>query len=134
MGYRWYDAHDVEPNYPFGHGLSYSKFDYSGLKTSTTSVSCTIKNTGKLKGAEVPQLYLSFPSAAGEPPQQLKGFTKVVLAPGASTEVAFPLSPRSVSIWSVTTHAWTVVKGSFGVRVGSSSRDIRLNGTLTVYE
>ena len=113
-------------------GLSYTTFSYSDLKVTAHSVSCTVTNTGPVRGSEVAQLYLSFPEVAGEPPQQLKGFAKVKLAPAASLVVTFPLSSREVSIWSVSDHAWKVVKGAFGVRVGSSSRDIRLNGTLMV--
>eukprot|EP01052_Picozoa_sp_SAG31_P008453 SAG31_NODE_427_length_15813_cov_13.679649_15_plen_123_part_00 len=113
-------------------GLSYTTFSYSDLKVTARSVSCTVTNTGSVLGSEVAQLYLSFPAVAGEPPQQLKGFAKVKLAPSASSVVTFSLSSRELSIWSVADHAWKIVKGSFGVRVGSSSRDIRLNGILTV--
>ena len=75
---------------------------------------------------------LSFPAAAGEPPQQLKGFTKVHLEAGASTVVSLALTPRDFSIWSVEKHGWTVVSGTFGVAVGSSSRDHRLAGSVRV--
>merc|ERR1712118_123201 len=71
VGYRWYDAHNVKPAFPFGHGLSYSKFEYSNLKISGRKVTCTVKNTGAVDGSEAAQLYLKFPSAAGEPPKQL---------------------------------------------------------------
>ena len=95
-------------------------------------MSATIRNTGSRPGAEVAQLYLSFPSAAGEPPQQLKGFAKTdVLAPGAEATVHFPLRPRDISIWDAKGHAWQRQKGVFGVRVGASSRDIRLTGTFS---
>ena len=75
---------------------------------------------------------LSFPAAAGEPPQQLKGFTKVHLQAGASTVVSLALTPRDFSIWSVEKHGWTVVSGTFGVAVGCSSRDHRLVGSVRV--
>ena len=75
---------------------------------------------------------LSFPAAAGEPPQQLKGFKKVHLEAGASTVVSLALTPRDFSIWSVEKHGWTVVSGTFGVAVGSSSRDHRLVGSVRV--
>ena len=133
VGYRWYDANSVAPAFPFGHGLSYTTFAYTGLKASKTAVSVTVTNNGTVAGAEVVQLYLSFPAAAGEPPNQLKAFSKVGPLPaGGSATVELPLSDRSFSIWSVDSHAWTVVHGEFGVAVGSSSRDIRLGG-LIVY-
>ena len=68
IGYRWYDAHNVTPKYPFGHGLSYTSFDYSGLRVEGLSVSFTVKNVGAVAGAEIPQLYIGFPSAASRNP------------------------------------------------------------------
>ena len=79
----------------------------------------------------VPQLYLGFPSSAGEPPKQLKGFKQVPIKAGASTTVTFPLDARALSIWDVGTHDWAVQKGAFTAMVGVSSRDIRLNATFT---
>lgn len=79
------------------------------------------------------QLYIGFPQAAGEPPQQLKGFAKTkVLQPGESTVVQFPLTARSFSIWDVSTHSWAVQKGTFGLTVGASSRDPRLTGQISL--
>eukprot|EP00041_Stephanoeca_diplocostata_P029361 m.864407 g.864407 ORF g.864407 m.864407 type:complete len:703 (-) comp23547_c0_seq10:3243-5351(-) len=132
VGYRWYDAHDVEPAFPFGHGLSYTTFRFTGLKVAKTGVSFTLTNDGHVDGAEVPQLYLGFPSSAGEPPKQLKGFKKTVLASQESATVNIPLRERDFSIWDTAKHAWTVVSGVFQVYVGASSRDIRLNGTITM--
>jgi beta-glucosidase len=132
VGYRWYDAHHVRPAFPFGHGLSYTSFTYSNLKASATSISVSVTNSGDVPGAEVCQLYLGFPSAAGEPPQQLKGFVKTaVLAAGAATVVNFALRGRDLSIWDVVTHGWQEQKGAFKVGVGSSSRDIKAVGTFT---
>lgn len=74
VGYRWYDAHKVNPAFPFGHGLSYTKFDFSGLKISGRTVTCNVKNSGKMDGNEAVQLYLEFPSSAGEPPKQSRAF------------------------------------------------------------
>ena len=131
-GYRWYDHHQIEPAYCFGHGESFTSFHYSGLHVSTSAVSLTLQNNGSVAGAEVVQLYLSFPSGAGEPPQQLKGFEKVHLEAGESTVVTLGLDARAFSIWMVGTHAWAVVSGTFGVAVGSSSRDHRLVGSVEV--
>eukprot|EP00040_Diaphanoeca_grandis_P032533 m.197263 g.197263 ORF g.197263 m.197263 type:complete len:787 (-) comp32656_c2_seq1:40-2400(-) len=130
VGYRWYAAHKVTPAFGFGHGLSYTTFTYSALAIKGRSISFVVENTGSVAGAEVAQLYVKFPSAAGEPPKQLKGFQKVMLAPGSSQTIEFMLDDRSFSIWDVTTHAWTVVKGAFGVMVGASSEDIKLMGTI----
>jgi len=132
VGYRWYASNpSVKPAYPFGHGISYTSFKYSDLKVAGRTVSFTVENSGAVSGAEVPQMYLKFPDAAGEPPKQLKGFTKVNLAAGASTTVSFELDDRSFSIWDVSTHAWTIAPGSFGVMVGSSTEDIRLTGQVS---
>merc|ERR1712241_920270 len=81
IGYRWYDTHGVQPAFPFGHGLSYTSFSLSNLRVSYDSVSVTVTNTGKLAGVAVPQPYLKFPEAAGEPPMQLKGFSSVMIEP-----------------------------------------------------
>ncbi len=86
----------------------------------------------QVPGAEVAQLYLGFPASADEPPLQLKGFSKVYLAPGEAIVVTFPLASRDVSIWDVDTHAWAVAYGNFTAFVGSSSRDIRARGVFQV--
>jgi len=95
-------------------------------------IQCDVKNTGKFDGAEVAQLYLTFPVSAGEPPMQLKGFKKVFIAAGSSATVKFPIRDRDLSIWDITSHGWKKLSGDFGVNVGASSRDIKLTGTLTV--
>merc|ERR1719473_1511603 len=94
VGYRWYTAHKVKPAFAFGHGLSYTQFEYSDLKVEQRSVSVSVKNVGDVDGAEVPQLYLGFPASAQEPPKQLKGFQKVTLKAGASETVTFELTDR----------------------------------------
>ena len=127
-----YTARGVQPAFPFGHGLSYTTFTYSGLSISGRRVSCQLANTGAISGIEVAQLYLRFPAAAGEPPRQLKGFESVSLPAGGNATLTFELDDRSFSIWDVSKHAWAVVRGSYGVLVGSSSEYIRLTGTLTV--
>jgi beta-glucosidase len=134
-----YDTHNVKPAFPFGHGLSYTSFGYSGLvvgdyaaSANATTVTVDVANTGPIAGAEVAQLYLAFPVAAGEPPRQLKGLKKLPLNPGEKKTVTFALRDRDVSVWSTATHSWEKVKGDFGVFVGASSRDIRQTGKLTV--
>eukprot|EP00755_Sulcionema_specki_P016436 Sspe_Gene.10360::Locus_3458_Transcript_1_1_Confidence_1.000_Length_2315::g.10360::m.10360/K05349/bglX; beta-glucosidase len=132
VGYRWYTHHKITPAFPFGHGLSYTTFAYRNLMISSRTVSFTLVNTGKRSGVETPQLYLGFPASAGEPLRQLKGFRKVFLDVGKSTEVTFQVRDRDLSVWDVTSHSWKVAHGTFQAFVGASVDDIRLQGTFTV--
>ncbi len=134
VGYRWYFAKGVTPAFPFGHGLSYTTFKYSGLAVDAGArrVSLQVANTGAVAGAEVVQLYVRYPDAAGEPFRQLRGFEKVHLAPGEARDVSFTLSTRWLSIWVPGGGGWQLVTGSHSVMVGSSSTDIRLSGVLEV--
>jgi beta-glucosidase len=133
VGYRYYDAHDEIPAFAFGHGLTYSTFDYGKtlVACNKAKVSFQLTNTGHVSASEVPQLYLGFPSSAGEPPKQLKGFKQVMLKPQESVQVSFELDDRSISIWDATAHKWATQSGTFDVYVGSSSRDVRIHGTFT---
>ena len=119
------------PLFCFGHGLSYTTFAYGNIKASASAVSFDLTNTGNIAGAEVAQLYLGFPAAAGEPPQQLKGFEKVALKAGETKTVTFALAARDLSVYSEAAAGWQLVSGKFTARVGASSRDIRLNATFT---
>ncbi|GAA1900582.1 beta-glucosidase family protein [Actinomadura bangladeshensis] len=133
VGYRHYDAKGIAPRFPFGHGLSYTTFSYSGLKASTKAVQVTVTNTGGRTGVAVPQLYIGMPSPGvdvRQPPKQLKGYAKVTLAPGESTTVTFPLSARSFAYWNEEARAWKVPDGCATVMVGPSSRKIAQKGTL----
>jgi beta-glucosidase len=132
VGYRGFDSRGVTPLYPFGHGLSYTTFSYTNLNATSSSVSLTLTNTGSRAGAEVAQLYLGFPSSAGEPPKQLKGFKKVMLGAGTNQPVTFALSTDDLSTWDAINKKWVVANGTFNVYVGSSSRDIRLTGSFVV--
>eukprot|EP00730_Choanoeca_flexa_P009428 TRINITY_DN12646_c4_g1_i1.p1 TRINITY_DN12646_c4_g1~~TRINITY_DN12646_c4_g1_i1.p1 ORF type:complete len:687 (+),score=167.95 TRINITY_DN12646_c4_g1_i1:2334-4394(+) len=131
VGYRWYDYHNIEPKFPFGHGLSYTTFNYSSLSISGRTLTFNVQNLGRVGGAEVAQLYLGFPLEANEPPRQLKGFQKVYLHPGQTQEITMTLRDRDLSIWDADVHAWKVLTGEFDVYVGSSSNDIRLTGQLS---
>ncbi|KAH3744391.1 glycoside hydrolase superfamily [Pelomyxa schiedti] len=132
VGYRWYDAKGQVPLFPFGHGLSYTSFEYTAITASNTGVSATVTNTGSRGGAEVVQLYIGFPSSAGEPPQVLRGFEKVTLAAGESTQVSFTLTPsKDLSTWDVESHSFVQQRGTFKAYVGASSRDIRLTASFT---
>ena len=142
VGYRWYDANRLAPAFPFGFGLSYSTFGYSGLRvapgpvgSTAATVSVAVRNTGARTGIEVPQLYLALPSPAPgvlQPPDQLKGFQKLTLAPGHSARASFALDSRSFSYWNVAAGAWRVAPGCYGVLVGRSSRNIMERATIAV--
>lgn len=146
IGYRGLDATGASVSYPFGHGLTYTTFDYSGLQVSATEVtestgqddavvhvSAQVSNTGARAGAAVPQVYLSRPdSALARAPRELVGFTRVDLAPGESTTVEFALSRREVSHWDVRTGSWVVEPGEAVVSVGASSRDLPLSASVNL--
>ncbi len=142
VGYRWYDAKDITPLFPFGFGLSYARFAFSGLSVSRASVngtqdvrvSAVITNTGKTSGSDVAQLYLGDPSATGEPPRQLEGFQRVSLAPGASARVSFVITPQDESWWSDAANGWTQTAGVYQVYVGDSSAlaDLPLRGAFSM--
>lgn len=139
VGYRHYDRANIEPLFPFGHGLSYTKFEYSDLKVTPdkigpgrrVQVSLTVHNSGARAGAEVVQLYLhQAKSSADRPPQELKGFRRVMLTAGQSQAVTFTVGPQAMSFYSVAKHAWVAEPSGFDVLVGASSRDIRLKGSF----
>ena len=143
VGYRHFDAKNIAPLFPFGFGLSYTTFEFANLKVSSASVSAKhpgtvtvdadVRNTGKVAGAEVAQLYVAIPATAvPQPPRQLKGFEKVVLHPGQTAHVRFTLDARSFSYWDVKSHGWKVAPGAYTVYVGSSSRDLPLHKQLEV--
>lgn len=102
------------------------------LWEKVVTVTVTITNTGTVQGAEVAQLYLSYPESAKTPPKQLRGFEKLSLEPGASDVVAFDVKRRDISIWDTAAKEWVVPAGTFNFTVGASSRDIRQSGTLEV--
>jgi len=99
VGYRWYDAKSVSPLFPFGHGLSYTTFQYSNLQIFGRLVAVDIMNNGLVSGAEVVQLYVQYPASAGEPPKVLRGFQKVRLLASEKRTLAFTLSDEDLSIW-----------------------------------
>jgi beta-glucosidase len=129
VGYRWFEAKNETPLFPFGYGLSYTRFVYTGLKTSNTTVtgtgdvrvSATVTNTGSVAGTDVAQLYLGDPAASGEPPRQLEGFQRVTLKPGQSQRVSFTITPQQESWWSDSANGWTQSAGTYHVYVGDSS-------------
>jgi beta-glucosidase len=135
MGYRWFDDGDEEPAFAFGSGMSFTNFTVTCPPSSISSVgaTCTVTNTGERPGSTVVQLYISYPSDAGEPPQQLRDFAKVHLEAGASATVELNISLRDRSVWDEATSGWVAVRGRFGVTVGQSSRDAdAVKGSFTV--
>ena len=141
IGYRYYDTAKKEVKYPFGHGLSYTKFDYSGLKlskkkikdTDTLTVTFKVKNVGGVPGAEIAQLYVKdAESTVFRPEKELKGFKKVFLAPGEEQTVTLTLDKRAFAYYNVNIGDWHVESGKFEILVGASSRDIRLDAAVQV--
>ena len=140
VGYRWYDAKQIAPLFPFGYGLSYTTFSFSNLSvapqpasdSSTITVDADVANTGSRAGAEVVQLYLGDPAATGEPPRQLEGFQKVMLQPGQTQHLHFTLHPRAFSYWDEQTSGWVVADGTYQVLVGDSSGNLPLQGSFDV--
>ncbi|MBQ6862745.1 MAG: glycoside hydrolase family 3 C-terminal domain-containing protein [Clostridia bacterium] len=141
VGYRYYDKVEKDVLFPFGHGLSYTTFEYSGLKlskknikdTDTLKVTFKIKNTDDRAGAEIAQLYVADKdSTVYRPVKELKGFKKVFLAPGEEQTVTIELDKRAFAFWNTAIGDWYVESGEFDILVGASSRDIRLNTTVKV--
>jgi beta-glucosidase len=126
IGYKWYDAKGLEPQFAFGHGLSYTSFSYGGLSAAPSgaglSVRFTVRNTGKVAGKAVPQVYVA--GTGWEAPKRLGGFTKVSLAPGAARQVTVQVDPRLLATWDQAGHQWRIAAGTYEVILGASSREI----------
>ena len=139
VGYRWFDTEQIEPLSPFGHGLFYTSFEYSGLKLVEGHISqgpllpveFYVANTGAREGAEVAQLYVQDPqSSRPRPMKELKGFRKVLLKPGEKQRVSIPLDNGAFAFYDPQRKGWLAEEGEFRILVGGSSRDIRLNGAF----
>lgn len=142
VGYRYYDANNIAPLFPFGYGLSYTAFKYENLRITKVSTAPTpnydtalvaeldLTNTGNRDGAEVVQLYLGLPSsdAVPEPPRQLAGFVRVTLKRGEKTHIKIVVPARSLAYWDTASHDWKIARGDVQAMIGASSRDIRLRG------
>lgn len=133
IGYRWYDKKHIKPRYPFGFGLSYTKFDYGSLKLSQGNidenkpidVSFELGNSGKRNGAEVVQLYVKSQNSPVEMPEkELKGFQKVFLKAGEKKIVHLKINLKDLAYWDISTHSWQVAKGNYKILIGSSSENI----------
>jgi beta-glucosidase len=141
VGYRYYDKKNMNVLYPFGHGLSYTTFEYSNLRvdkkqmkdTDTITVTVDVRNTGKVYGKEIVQLYIAdLASTVKRPLRELKGFEKIALDSGEVKTISFTLDKRAFAYWNKDIHDWHVETGEFDIEIGKSSRDIVLKQTITV--
>ena len=141
VGYRHFDAKNIEPQFPFGFGLTYTTFAYKNLTITPQSagsrdgarVSLDITNTGTRKGAEVVQLYVGdLRPTVSRPPKELKGFEKVFLEPGETKTASFDLSESAFAYYDVQNKRWTAAPGVYEILAGSSSRDIKAKGEFTL--
>ncbi len=130
VGYKWYDAENKMVLFPFGYGLSYTTYNYSGLKVTPgkeTTVTFTVKNIGSRAGTEIAEVYAGLPASAGEPPKRLVGWSRVRLNPGESREVSVTVDSKYLSIFDESTDGWKLVPGSYSFMVGGSSQALLLN-------
>jgi beta-glucosidase len=137
VGYKWFDQKGHAPLFAFGHGLSYSTFAYSDLKTEVVgdklTVSFTVKNAGKAAGKDVPQIYVGPKGGSGwEAPRRLGGFKKVDLAPGATTKVSVIVDPRLLATFDSKAKTWNIAAGAYEVSLGASSRDLGAKADVTL--
>ena len=133
IGYRYYSTANVPVRFPFGFGLSYTTFSYSGLKATKDAVTFTLTNTGNRAGAEIAQVYVGKrDSALFRPVRELKGFAKVRLAPGESKTVTVPLDGMAFRCWNVKTGRWEIEGGAYQITVGESSESLWLTADVTV--
>jgi beta-glucosidase len=140
-GYRWFESQSKTPLFPFGFGLSYTTFVYSQLKVATppaasksdnVKVSFNLRNTGKLSGSEVAQVYVSLPPDAGEPPKRLVAWSKVELARGESRAITLEIEPLLLSIFDTDTDGWKLLPGEYKIFVGASSADTPLQASVYI--
>ncbi|MCT3641765.1 glycosyl hydrolase [Elizabethkingia anophelis] len=141
VGYRWHDTKNIKPLFSFGHGLSYTTFEYGKVHADKTQMAqdgkitftVSIKNTGKREGAEVAQLYISdLKSSVPRPVKELKGFEKINLKPGEQKEVSFTIDKSALSFFDAATHQWVAEPGEFEALVGASSSDIKTKMKFTL--
>jgi beta-glucosidase len=133
VGYKWFESEHKDPLFPFGFGLSYTTYDYSGLKASQHEVSFTVHNSGSRAGTEVAQVYAVLPASTGESTfKRLIAWDRVALGPGESKTVTLTLDPLYLSIYDVSKNAFTLAPGDYTILAGSSSAETPLNATIHV--
>jgi beta-glucosidase len=134
VGYKWHDAKGQMPLFPFGHGLSYTSFEYGDLKASLDGQELVVKfqvtNSGKHEGEDVPQVYVSPVAGGWEAPKRLAGWWKVDLKPGATASVELRVDPRLLAMFSEADNAWRITAGNYKVMLGASAMDLKLEATI----
>ncbi|MEP7130900.1 MAG: beta-glucosidase [Sphingomicrobium sp.] len=137
VGYKWFDAKNLQPLFPFGHGLSYTRFDIGAPAArangdGTVTVTFSVRNSGQRRGMEVAQVYASPTNGGWEAPKRLAAFEKVDLAPGAARTVSVTIDPRLLAMFDNGSQQWRIAPGAYQILVGESARDIRGNATVTL--
>ncbi len=134
VGYRWFELKQRKPLFAFGHGLSYTKFSYSGLKidSATRTVHFQLTNTGKIVGTEVAQVYVTLPGSSGEPFKRLAAWERVSLQPGESKAITMTLNPTYLSIFDPAADSWKLLPGVYKIAIGTASDDLSLAGEVEV--
>lgn len=134
VGYKWYDSRGLKPLFPFGYGLSYTRFEYSGLRARVENgrlvVSFAVRNAGSRAGAAVPQVYVGPKTGGWEAPKRLAGWSKVTLAPGASATLSLTVDPRLLATFDESAESWRTAAGTYQVWLGESSADTRLSAQV----
>jgi beta-glucosidase len=134
VGYKWYEAQHKQPLFPFGYGLSYTTYAYSGLSVDSDvkTVTFTVKNTGNRTGTEIAQVYARLPRGADESFMRLAGWKRVTLAPGESQAVTVAIDPRVLQTFNEANNSWNLSSGAYEVLVGPSSDSAALKGSLLI--
>jgi beta-glucosidase-like glycosyl hydrolase len=138
IGYRWYQSQNITPLFPFGYGLSYTRFSFSNLNVGAfnadgnATVTATMTNTGSVAGADVAQMYVGDPASSQDAPEQLKGFDRVTLNPGQAATVTFPLNIHDLASWSPTDDQWEAQAGAYSIKVGDASNNLSLTGSTSL--
>jgi beta-glucosidase len=134
VGYKWYEAQNKKPLFPFGFGLSYTNYAYSGLSvdSDTKAVRFTVKNTGKRAGTEIAEVYARLPKGTEESFKRLAGWKRVTLAPGESQSITVAIDDRVLQTFDEETNVWNMTKGEYQVMVGGSSDDTPLLASFVV--
>jgi beta-glucosidase len=134
VGYKWYEVQHKQPLFAFGFGLSYTTYAYSGLcvDSATKTVRFTVKNTGRLAGTEIAEVYARLPKGTDEPYKRLAGWKRVTLAPGESQSITVAIDDRVLQTFDEENNVWNMTKGEYQVMVGGSSDDTPLLASLVV--
>jgi beta-glucosidase len=135
IGYKWFESTNQQPLFPFGFGLSYTTYTYSGLTVddANRTVHFTVRNTGQCEGTEIAQVYVALPTTANENYKRLSAWQRVKLAPGQSKDVTLALHPLSLTVFNTDKNAWQLLPGDYTMTAGPSSNDTPLKATLHVH-